>query len=140
MFRGLQEPSMSTRPVSSLRVAALALLLSTGAAIAADKDADQPPVAKGPTDMAAQAGEGERIQQKSSTFNEVTADVQAKFDALDLDHDGSSENSEASVSNILGSQFAALDSNGDGKLSMTEFAAASDLASIKTMNGDRDRK
>ena len=132
---------MNIRPASYVRVAAVALLVSAGAAQAADKDADQPPVAKSSANSAAvQAREGERTQQNSSTFNEVTADVHAKFDALDIDHDGSIDSNEASVSNILGSQFTALDSNGDGKMSMPEFAAASDLASIKTMNGNRDRE
>ena len=131
---------MNTRSASLMRVATVALLLSSGAALAADQDADQPPVAKSSgNSMDAQVREGERTQQNSSTFNEVTADVHAKFDALDIDHDGSIDSNEASVSNILGSQFTALDSNGDGKLSMPEFAAASDLASIKTVNGKRDR-
>jgi len=124
-----------------MRIAVLSLLISTGTAMAADKDADQPPVAKGPTEAAAaQAREGERTQQNSTTFNDVTADVHSKFDALDIDHDGTIDQNEASVSNILGSQFSALDSNGDGKLSLSEFAAASDLASIKTVNGNRDRE
>jgi len=130
---------MNTSPV--MQTAVLSLLLAAGSALASDKDADQPPVAKGPTGTSgAQAREGERTQQNSSTFNDVTADVHSKFDALDIDHDGTIDQNEASVSNILGSQFSALDSNGDGKLSLTEFAAASDLASIKTVNGNSDRE
>jgi len=133
---------MRAKRFSSVQIASLALLLCTGAAFAAnDKDADQPPVARGPTDStAAQAGEGQHTQQNSSTFNDVTADVHAKFDALDVDHDGTIDQHEAAVSNILGSQFSGLDSNGDGKLSMSEFSAASDLASIKTPKGSRDQE
>jgi len=130
---------MRAKRFGSLQIAALSLLLCTGAAIAADdKDADQPPVARGPA--SAQPREAQHTQQNSSTFNEVTADVHAKFDALDVDHDGTIDQHEAAVSNILGSQFSGLDSNGDGKLSMNEFSAASDLASIKTPKGDRDQK
>ena len=131
---------MSARLNRSMLLVALSVLLVTGAAVASDKDADQPPVARAQSGSGAPTQDAEHVAQNSTTFNDVTADVHSKFDSLDTDHDGTIDQKEASVSNILGSQFSALDTNADGKLSITEFAAASDLASIKTADGNRDRQ
>jgi hypothetical protein len=71
------------------------------------------------------------MDQGNTQLSDATASVQAKFDALDADHDGTIDRQEASASDALASQFDALDSSGDGKLSLAEFSAASNLASIR---------
>jgi hypothetical protein len=67
----------------------------------------------------------------------LPAGVRAKFEALDIDRDGSIDKTEAAASDVLSSQFSTLDSSGDGKLSLTEFAAASNIASIKVDHAQR---
>jgi len=57
--------------------------------------------------------------------------AQTKFDSLDANHDGSIDKQEAAASKQLNGQFAKLDKNSDGKLSMTEFNTAKNIASIK---------
>src|SRR5262249_26347914 len=61
----------------------------------------------------------------------TTASVQAKFDALDVNHDGTIDRKEAAASEVLSAQFDALDKKHDGRLDLSEFAAATDLALIK---------
>ena len=61
----------------------------------------------------------------------AVAGVQAKFDALDTNHDGFIDQAEAAASDVLAGQFATLDASGDGKLSLAEFTAARNLASIR---------
>lgn len=58
--------------------------------------------------------------------------AQAKFDALDANHDGYIDKQEAAVSKPLANEFAKLDTNKDNKLSLMEFQSVKDLASIKT--------
>ena len=72
--------------------------------------------------------------------NAVTASVQAKFDALDPDHDGTIDHDEAAASQVLASQFSALDTKGDGKLTIDEFAAASDIALIRNEHRDYEQE
>lgn len=71
------------------------------------------------------------LDQGNTQLSDATASVQAKFDAIDTDHDGTIDRQEAAASDVLASQFDALDSSGDGKLSLAEFTAASNLASIR---------
>lgn len=71
------------------------------------------------------------MDQGNTQLSDATASVQAKFDAIDADHDGTIDRQEAAASDALASQFDALDSSGDGKLSLAEFTAASNLASIR---------
>ena len=61
-----------------------------------------------------------------------TTTAQVKCDALDVNHDGFIDKLEAAVSRPLQQEFAKLDANGDGKLSLVEFENVKDLASIKT--------
>ena len=72
--------------------------------------------------------------------NAVTAGVQAKFDALDTDHDGTIDRTEAAASEVLSSQFSALDTKGDGRLTIDEFAAASDIALIRNEHRDTEQQ
>lgn len=71
------------------------------------------------------------LDEQKTQLADSTASVQAKFDALDTDHDGTIDRTEAQASDVLSSQFNALDISGDGKLSLAEFTAASNLASIR---------
>lgn len=67
----------------------------------------------------------------------AVASVKAKFDALDTNHDGSIDQTEAAASDVLAGQFATLDASADGKLSLAEFTAASNLASIRIDHRNR---
>jgi Ca2+-binding EF-hand superfamily protein len=60
--------------------------------------------------------------------------MQSKFDALDLNHDGYVDKQEAAVEAKLSNQFAKIDANKDGKLSITEFSNAKGLAMNKKTN------
>ncbi|HEX7915282.1 EF-hand domain-containing protein [Rudaea sp.] len=59
---------------------------------------------------------------------ESPASLQARFEALDLNHDGYIDKTEASANKMLSAQFDKLDANHDGKLSPAEFAKAKGLA------------
>lgn len=61
-----------------------------------------------------------------------------KFGALDADRNGAIDKHEALASKELTVRFDTLDRNHDGKLSLTEFSAIRDLASIKLDNKDKD--
>jgi hypothetical protein len=76
----------------------------------------------------------------SQAGSAVPATVRAKFEALDVDHDGSIDSVEAAASDVLASQFRVLDTSGDGKLSLLEFAAASNLASITVDHAQQRRE
>ena len=65
-------------------------------------------------------------------------DAQNKFKALDADRNGAIDKHEAMASKELTVRFDTLDRNHDGKLSLTEFSAIRDLASIKLDNKDKD--
>ncbi len=55
------------------------------------------------------------------------ASIQARFEALDLNHDGYVDKTEASANKALSAQFDKLDTNHDGKLSPAEFSKAKGL-------------
>jgi hypothetical protein len=57
------------------------------------------------------------------------ASIQARFEALDLNHDNYVDKTEASANKTLSAQFDKLDANHDGKLSLAEFSKAKGLAS-----------
>jgi hypothetical protein len=79
-----------------------------------------------------QAKQSESSMDADNTqLTDATASIQAKFDALDTDHDGSIDANEAAASDVLAAQFKALDIDGDGKLSLAEFTTANNLASIR---------
>lgn len=75
------------------------------------------------------------MQQRSGQIDSP-ASVQARFEALDLNHDGYIDKTEASANKTLTSQFDKLDLNHDGKLSPAEFAKAQGLASPTGSNTD----
>ncbi len=82
-------------------------------------------------------GQGQQQQSMSqpaapATSADNKSAVQAKFDALDANHDGYIDKQEAAVSKTLANEFAKLDTNKDNKLSLMEFQSVKDLASIKT--------
>ena len=68
------------------------------------------------------------MQQRTGQ-TDSPASVQARFEALDLNHDGYIDKTEASANKTLSAQFDKLDANHDGKLSLAEFGKAKGLAS-----------
>jgi hypothetical protein len=118
----VKEHIMRTHLKLSLAVAALAL----SAAAFAQED----PMAKGQGQQQNQQSMSQPAAPAASTDSKSAA--QAKFDALDANHDGYIDKQEASVSKPLANEFAKLDSNKDNKLSLIEFQSVKDLASIKT--------
>ena len=108
-----------------------ALVLSTGAAIAAAQDpAPTQPNPETPPNQSTPMTPPQPVTDTSESVTAV-AGVQAKFDALDTNHDGFIDQAEAAASDVLAGQFATLDASGDGKLSLAEFTAARNLASIR---------
>ena len=108
-----------------------ALVLSTGAAIAAAQDPTPPqPNPETPPNQSTPMTPPLPVKDASDSATPV-ASVQAKFEALDANHDGFIDQTEAAASDVLAGQFATLDASGDGKLSLAEFTAASNLASIR---------
>jgi Ca2+-binding EF-hand superfamily protein len=71
------------------------------------------------------------MDQGNTQLPDTTASLQAKFDALDTDHDGTIDQAEAQASDVLSAQFHTLDTKGDGRLTLAEFAAATNLASVR---------
>lgn len=69
----------------------------------------------------------------------ITPAVQAQFDALDTDHDGTIDRNEAASSRVLSAQFSALDNKGSGHLTIEQFAAASDIALIRNESDAQQR-
>jgi hypothetical protein len=108
-----------------------ALILSTAAALAAGQDPvpAQPNPETPPTQVMPVTSAPTALDPAESTG--AVASVKAKFDALDSNHDGLIDQGEAAGSDTLLSQFATLDSSADGKLTLAEFTAASNLASIR---------
>lgn len=74
------------------------------------------------------------MQQRSGQVDSP-ASLQARFEALDLNHDGFVDKAEASANKAVSTQFDKLDANHDGKLSLTEFAKAKGLASPTGTDG-----
>jgi hypothetical protein len=141
---------MTTRRCSpALRLALLPAFLLPLAAVGAGPDAGAPQPRQPMNDVlrepaaAAQAtppSEPPALppQNTQALPPGVTKGAEQSFSALDRDHDGLLDRDEASRSTVLGAQFATLDSNADGHLSMAEFSAASNLASIRLDRQDRD--
>lgn len=107
------------------------LVLSAGAAIAAAQDpTPTQPNPETPPNQSTPMTPPQPVQDPSGSSAAV-AGVRAKFDALDTNHDGFIDQAEAAASDVLAGQFATLDASGDGKLSLAEFTAARNLASIR---------
>ena len=114
-----------------------ALILSTGAALAASQDPvpAQPNPETPPTQVMPVTAPPTALSPEESSG--AVASVKAKFDALDANHDGIIDQGEAAASDTLLSQFASLDSSADGKLTLAEFTAASNLAAIRVDHPER---
>jgi hypothetical protein len=153
--------STSIRMRPALLAGATALLLSAGAALAVAQDQDEPIQKQTraqdesvPAPVDRQDEPPSRTSAETSTMREpesvpptsatalpperptaattgITPAVQAQFDALDTDHDGTIDRNEAASSRVLSAQFSALDSKGSGRLTIEQFAAASDIALIR---------
>ena len=113
---------MLTRLKISLALTALALSVAASA--------QEDPMAKSQVQQQKQQSMSQQAAPATSTDTRSAA--QAKFDALDANHDGYIDKQEAAVSKPLANEFAKLDSNKDNKLSLMEFQNVKDLASIKT--------
>ncbi len=119
---------MSMKPQNKLLPAILAALaLTTGSAMAAAPEKD--PGQQQPT--SAQPDSSMQQSTPSATVASISPAAYEKFDAIDVDHDGSIDKKEAEASKTLSAQFSKLDTNHDGKLSVTEFNNASNMAAIK---------
>jgi Ca2+-binding EF-hand superfamily protein len=119
---------MTMKPQDRLLPAVLAALAMTaGSALAAAPEKD--PGQQQPT--SAQSGTSMPQSTPSATAASISSAAYEKFDAIDVDHDGSIDKKEAQASKMLSAQFSKLDTNKDGKLSVTEFNNASNLAAIK---------
>jgi hypothetical protein len=126
-----KEQIMSNKMLSSLT---LALTLAAGTAFAAAPEKD--PGQQEPT-KSAQPSQSMQAATPTTSETAMSSDTYAKFDALDVDHDGSIDQQEAKASKTLTAEFKKLDTNKDGKLSMAEFSNAKDLASIKVDQNDK---
>ena len=126
-----KEQTMSNKILPSLTIA---LMLAAGTALAAALERD--PGQQEPTKSAQPT---QSMQQTTAGTSETatTSDTYAKFDALDVNHDGSIDEQEAKASKTLAAEFKKLDTNKDGKLSLAEFSNAKDLASIKVDHTDK---
>ena len=65
------------------------------------------------------------------------ASMQARFEALDLNHDGYIDKTEASANKMLSAQFDKLDTDHDGKLSLAEFSKLKGLASTSGSSAEQ---
>ena len=111
-------------------LAALAMTAGSALAAAPEKDpGQQQPTSAQPSSSMQQS----KMQPSTSstTTPSISSAAYEKFDAIDVDHDGSIDKKEAQASKTLSTQFSKLDTNNDGKLSVTEFNNASNMASIK---------
>jgi len=122
---------MRTSKSSAALLGLSALMFSAGAAIAAAQDtAPKQPNPETPPNQSMPMTPQQPVADTSESVTAV-AGVQSKFDALDTNHDGFIDQTEAAASDVLAGQFATLDASGDGKLSLAEFTAARNLASIR---------
>lgn len=124
---------MNMKPQDRLLPAVLAALAMTaGSALAAAPEKDpgqqQPTSAQPSSSMPQQSA---MPPTASATAESISPAAYEKFDAIDIDHDGSIDKKEAQASKTLSAQFSKLDTNKDGKLSVTEFNNASNMAAIK---------
>jgi len=110
-----------------------ALAMTAGSALAAAPEKDpgqqQPTSAQSATSMPQQSTMPQATPAASAEA--ISSAAYEKFDAIDVDHDGSIDRKEAQASKTLSAQFSKLDTNKDGKLSVTEFNNASNMAAIK---------
>jgi len=114
--------NLGNMPLLTAVVAAMAL--SAGAFAAPPPDANMPTDTTPPAQNTYPAN-----KMDDTTGTNQTA--QAKFDELDVDHDGSIDKKEAVASKTLNLEFKQLDADKDGKLSLAEFMSASDMAKIQ---------
>lgn len=111
-------------------LAALAMTAGSALAAAPEKDpGQQQPTSAQPSSTMQQSTM--QPSTASTTAPSISSAAYEKFDAIDVDHDGSIDKKEAQASKALSTQFSKLDMNNDGKLSVTEFNNASNMASIK---------
>jgi hypothetical protein len=111
-------------------LAALAMTAGSALAAAPEKDpGQQQPTSAQPSSSMQQSTM--QPSTPSTTAPSISSAAYEKFDAIDVDHDGSIDKKEAQASKALSTQFSKLDMNNDGKLSVTEFNNASNMASIK---------
>jgi len=114
-----------------------ALVMTAGSALAAAPEKDpgqQQPTSAQPTSAqptSEQPSSSMQQQATPATTASISPAAYEKFDAIDVDHDGSIDKKESEASKTLSAQFSKLDTNKDGKLSVTEFNNASNMASIK---------
>lgn len=112
---------------------------SVRAPSAAAKTARSSPAAK---DAAANASEAKPLSAddaaEQAAMKDASPDLKDrlalshdKFALLDANKDGFIDRSEATASTVLQARFDKYDTNRDGKLSVVEFAAINDLASIE---------
>jgi hypothetical protein len=122
---------MRTRKSFAVMLGVTALVFSAGAATAVAQDvALSQPSPETPPTRSTPTTPPQPVMDADEASGAV-AGVQAKFAALDTNHDGFIDISEAAASDVLAGQFATLDTRGNGKLSLAEFTAASNLAAIK---------
>jgi hypothetical protein len=122
---------MRTRKSFAVMLGVTALVFSAGAATAVAQDvAPSQPSPETPPTRSTPTTPPQPVMDADEASGAV-ASVQAKFAALDTNHDGFIDISEAAASDVLAGQFASLDTRGNGKLSLAEFTAASNLAAIK---------
>ena len=110
-------------PTRLLTVAVLALSASTFAAPPPD-----PNPANSPTYPSTQSTDTANSMDANKSGDQT---AQAKFDELDVNHDGYIDKQEAMASKTLSAEFKKLDADKDGKLSLAEFFSASDMAKIR---------
>lgn len=112
-------------------LAALAMTAGSALAAATEKDPgqQQPTSAQSAASMPQQSTMPQATP--AATAEAISSAAYEKFDAIDVDHDGSIDRKEAQASKTLSAQFSKLDTNKDGKLSVTEFNNASNMAAIK---------
>lgn len=134
---------MSSQWKTSPALAGLTALAFGIGALAAAATAEQPPQTQAVRSPAAPPPPAPRPVPTQQPATDVPAEipdaqraaVKAKPDALDLNNDGRIDLTEANGNSILAPQFHVLDVDADGKLSLREFATASDLAQIEASNG-----
>ena len=78
--------------------------------------------------------QGDQAPLAAPASNSMSA-AKANFDAFDKDSSGYIDKQEAMLDPKLTAQFDTLDANRDGKLSVTEFMAASDVAEFRPQQG-----
>lgn len=133
----------------TLLAGGLALALIAAGAFAAAPPADPDPTSKGapmedtsvPNKQSTtpySSSSSTSSSAASSDMSSKTISMQAKFDSLDLNHDGYVDKQEAAADTKLANQFAKIDTNKDTKLSITEFSSAKGLAMNKKTKSNNE--